>query len=114
MIYQILHNPELAKLDLSGLVSATSGAARLPPELRVAFGRRAKKLPYLYEGKALLRRQWAHTYDSIVGYGLSECVWHFLQRLSVHHAKQVYLRRLRVLCAPFLACMGAALILYAA
>jgi len=57
MTYQILHNPELAKLDLSGLVSAISGAAHLPPELRAAFGRRATKLPYLIQGKALLRRQ---------------------------------------------------------
>ncbi|KAI0297734.1 hypothetical protein BC826DRAFT_907561 [Russula brevipes] len=56
MTYQILHNPELAKLDLSGLVSANSGAAHLPPELRAAFGRRATKLP-----------------DVLQGYGLSEC-----------------------------------------
>jgi acyl-CoA synthetase (AMP-forming)/AMP-acid ligase II len=58
MTYQVLHNPELQKLDLSSLVYATAGAAHLPPELRVAFERRAKNLPFFFEG-----------------YGLSECTY---------------------------------------
>jgi len=33
--YHMLHNPKLAKLDLSSLAYATAGAAYLPPELRV-------------------------------------------------------------------------------
>ena len=50
MTYQLLHNPELSKLDLSSLSYATAGAAHLPPELRVAFERRAKKLAFFFEG----------------------------------------------------------------
>lgn len=56
MTYQVLHNPELAKVDLGSLISATTGAAHLPPELRTAFGRKAKNVPFLMEG-----------------YGMSEC-----------------------------------------
>ena len=53
MTYQVLHNPELLKLDLSSLVYSTAGAAHLPPELRVAFERRAKNLPFFFEGSDL-------------------------------------------------------------
>ena len=57
MTYQVLHNPELAKLDLGSLIYATAGAAHLPPVLRVAFERRAKSLAFFYEGWNILRDQ---------------------------------------------------------
>ncbi|KAN0129536.1 hypothetical protein V8E53_012718 [Lactarius tabidus] len=50
MVHQVLHNPELAKLDLGSLISATSGAAHLPPELRSAFERKAKNVSFMQEG----------------------------------------------------------------
>ena len=50
MTYQLLHNLELLKLDLSSLTFVAAGAAYLPPELRVAFERRAKNLPFFFEG----------------------------------------------------------------
>lgn len=53
MTYQLLHNPELLKLDLSSLTFVAAGAAYLPPELRVAFERRAKNLPFFFEGSDL-------------------------------------------------------------
>jgi acyl-CoA synthetase (AMP-forming)/AMP-acid ligase II len=53
MTYQILHNPELLKIDLSSLAFAVTGAAHLPPELRIAFERRAKNLPFFTEGSDL-------------------------------------------------------------
>ncbi|KAH9991264.1 hypothetical protein BJV77DRAFT_1068401 [Russula vinacea] len=46
--------PELLKIDLSSLAFAVTGAAHLPPELRVAFERRAKNLPFFTEGWILL------------------------------------------------------------
>lgn len=58
MTYQVLHNPELVGLDLSSLVYATSGAAHLPPELRVAFERRTKNIPFFYEGSDPSCHQW--------------------------------------------------------
>ncbi|KAI0304261.1 amp dependent CoA ligase [Multifurca ochricompacta] len=58
MTYQMIHNPKLAKIDLSSLAYATAGAAHLPPELRLAFQRKAKSLPFLFEG-----------------YGMSECTY---------------------------------------
>ncbi|KAI0252104.1 hypothetical protein BJV78DRAFT_1204755 [Lactifluus subvellereus] len=58
MTYQVLHNPEFAKLDFGSLMYASAGAAHLPPVLRVAFERRAKGLAFFYEG-----------------YGLSECTY---------------------------------------
>jgi hypothetical protein len=58
MTYQVLHNPELLKLDLSSLAHAAAGAAHLPPELREAFKRRAKNLPFFYEGSNLPCHQW--------------------------------------------------------
>ena len=50
MVHQVLHNPELAKLNLGSLISATSGAAHLPPELRSAFERKAKNVSFMQEG----------------------------------------------------------------
>ncbi len=50
MTYQVLHNPELAKVDLGSLISASAGSAHLPPELRIAFERKAKNIPFLLEG----------------------------------------------------------------
>ena len=58
MTYQLLHNPELLKLDLSSLALVTAGAAHLPTELRVAFERRAKNLPFFFEGSDLSCHQW--------------------------------------------------------
>lgn len=58
MTYQLLHNPELLKLDLSSLAFVAAGAAHLPPELRVAFERRAKNLPFFIEGSDLSCHQW--------------------------------------------------------
>jgi len=66
IMQQILHDPKLVKLDLSSLVYASAGAAYLPPELRLAFGHRAKKVPFFLEG-----------------YGMSECVRSF-HRLSIY------------------------------
>jgi hypothetical protein len=62
MTYQVLHNPELLKLDLSSLAYATAGAAHLPPELREAFKRKAKNLPFFYEGSDLPCHQWNRAY----------------------------------------------------
>ena len=53
MTYQVLHNPKLLKLDFSSLVYATAGAAHLPPEIRLAFERKAKSLPFFFEGSDL-------------------------------------------------------------
>ena len=50
MVHQVLHNPELAKLDLGSLISATTGAAHLPLELRTAFERKAKNVSFMQEG----------------------------------------------------------------
>ena len=53
MTHQILHNPGLLKIDLSSLAFVVTGAAHLPPELRLAFERRAKNLPFFTEGPRL-------------------------------------------------------------
>ncbi len=58
MMEQMLHNPELSKLDLSSLESAATGAAHLPPELLHAFKRRAKNLPFFIEGLELPCHEW--------------------------------------------------------
>jgi acyl-CoA synthetase (AMP-forming)/AMP-acid ligase II len=58
MVHQLLHDPELSKVDLNSLVSAAAGAAHLPPELRTAFQRKAKNVPFMLEG-----------------YGMSECTF---------------------------------------
>ena len=50
MIQQILHDPILGQVDLSSLASAGSGAAYLPDDLRLAFQRRATKVPFFVEG----------------------------------------------------------------
>lgn len=50
MVHQVLHDPELAKIDLGSLISAAVGAAHLPPELRTAFTRKAKNLSFMQEG----------------------------------------------------------------
>jgi len=72
--YHMLHNPKLAKLDLSSLAYATAGAAYLPPELRVAFERRAKNLSFFFEGLNLPCLSAARAYGNPTGYGLSESV----------------------------------------
>jgi len=53
IMHQILHDPKLAKLDLSSLASAGSGAAYLPDDLRLAFKRRATKISLFAEGSDL-------------------------------------------------------------
>jgi hypothetical protein len=50
MMQQILHNPRLVKLDLISLVSAGAGAGYVPPDLRLAFQRRATKVSFFGEG----------------------------------------------------------------
>jgi acyl-CoA synthetase (AMP-forming)/AMP-acid ligase II len=58
MVYQVLHDPELAKIDLGSLIAAAAGAAHLPPELRTAFIQKAKNVSFMQEG-----------------YGMSECTF---------------------------------------
>ena len=58
MMQQILHNPKLAKLDLSSLVSAGSGGAYLPNDLRLAFQRKTTKLYFFIEGPGHSCHQW--------------------------------------------------------
>ena len=53
VMQQMLHNPKLAKLDLSSLVSVGSGAAYLPDDLRLAFIRKAAKISIFTEGSDL-------------------------------------------------------------
>jgi len=50
MVHQFLFDPKLAKLPLGSLISATSGAAHLPSELRTAFERKAKNVSFMQEG----------------------------------------------------------------
>ena len=50
IMQQVLHDPKLAKLDLGSLESMSSGAAYMPPDLRVNLERRAKKAPIFIEG----------------------------------------------------------------
>ncbi|KAI0260236.1 acetyl-CoA synthetase-like protein [Gloeopeniophorella convolvens] len=50
MLYQMMNHPVLAKLDLSSMLFAHSGAAFLPPELRDAFHRRTPNAPHFGEG----------------------------------------------------------------
>ena len=69
MTYQVLHNPELLKLDLSSIVYVTAGAAHLPPELRAAFNRRAKNLPFFYEGSDISYHQWVALICNLQGTG---------------------------------------------
>jgi acyl-CoA synthetase (AMP-forming)/AMP-acid ligase II len=99
MTYQVLHNPELQKLDLSSLAYATAGAAHLPPELRVAFERRAKNLPFFFEGSDFPCHPCIALICNLIGYGLSECVC-LADCLSIHGAKQVYLRPTQLSCSP--------------
>jgi hypothetical protein len=55
---QLLHDPKLAKLDLSSLTSVGSGAAYLPDGLRRAFQRKASKISLFAEGSDLSCRHW--------------------------------------------------------
>jgi hypothetical protein len=50
MMHQILHDPKLMKLDLRSLASAGAGAAYVSPDLRLAFQRRATRVPFFIEG----------------------------------------------------------------
>jgi hypothetical protein len=104
MTYQLLHNPELLKLDLTSLIYVAAGGAHLPPELRVSFERRAKNLPFFAEGSDLSCHQWIALICNLAGYGSSECVC-FAGSLSIHGAKQVYLRPLQPLYCLFRECM---------
>lgn len=104
MTYQVLHNLEFAKLNLGSLMFAVAGAAHLPPVLRDAFERRAKNLPFFYEGRHILRHPIA-LYSSFSGYGLSECVLPF-RALAFHRAQCVHLRHTERFFSPLQACMG--------
>ena len=104
MAYQLLHHPELLKLDLSSLTYVAAGGSHLPPELRVSFERRAKNLPFFAEGSDLSCYQWTALICNLVGYGSSECVC-FAGSLSIHGAKQVYLRPHLLLYCLFRECM---------
>ena len=81
MVHQVLHNPELAKLDLGSLISATTGAAHLPLELRTAFERKAKNVSFMQEGPCLLFHCCLFS-QNLTGYGMSEIVCPFLGRSS--------------------------------
>ncbi|KAI9464943.1 hypothetical protein BJY52DRAFT_1247353 [Lactarius psammicola] len=67
MTYQVLHNPELAKVDLDSLISASAGAAHLPPEIRIAFERKAKNIPSLLEGYGMSELTFGAIYVPVPG-----------------------------------------------
>jgi hypothetical protein len=58
IMHQVLHNPKFAKLDLASIESMGSGAAYMPPDLRVDFERRVKKAPIFIEGSCFPYHQW--------------------------------------------------------
>jgi hypothetical protein len=80
-MHQVLHDPKLAKLDLGSIESMGSGAAYMPPDLRVDFERRVKKAPMFIEGLfGFPVPSVARAYSSnLAGYGMSECVRSILQ-----------------------------------
>lgn len=81
---QILHNPKLAKLDLSSLVSAGSGAAYLPDDLRLAFKRRMTKISLFAEGSDLPCHPWPVLIATLQDMECLNVYGHFVDCLSIH------------------------------
>ena len=102
MVHQVLHNPELAKLDLGSLISATSGAAHLPPELRTAFERKAKNVSFMQEGPYLSFPLLPLLTKFPQDMGCPKLYVPFLDAL---HANHEHLRHLRLSPFRFQACL---------
>jgi hypothetical protein len=114
IMHQILHNPKLAKLDLSSLASAGSGAAYLPDDLRLAFKRRATKLSLLAEGSDFPCH---HRLVLITTLQVMECLnvyAHIADCLSINGTKRIHLRPLLFFFSLFRACSGDASTQYGA
>jgi len=107
IMQQILHDPKLVKLDLSSLVYASAGAAYLPPELRLAFGHRAKKVPFFLEGSDFPCHRSLMLMTTSQDTGCLNAYDPFTDCLSIHDAKEVRLRAFRLFCSLFRACLGA-------
>ena len=108
IMQQVLHDPKLVKLDLSSLVQASAGAAYLPPDLRLAFGHRAKKVPFILEGSDFPCHRSLMLMTTSQDMGCLNAYDPFTDCLSIQDAKEVHLRPFRLLCPLFRACLRAA------
>ena len=104
MVHQVLHHPQLAKLDLGSLITATSGAAHLPPELRTAFERKAKNVSFMQEGSYIYISFYLLHPSHELQQDMGCPKWCVVFLDAIHGANHEHPRRLQLSPFPFQEC----------
>jgi hypothetical protein len=114
IMQQILHDPKLAKLDLSSLASAGAGAAYVSPDLRLAFQRRATKVPFFIEGSNFWFHRWLVLITTLQGTECLKVYYHFACYPYIHGTEYAHHRPLQFSFALIRECLEVASTQYGA